>query len=80
MKPAVTLAKLEPPRLPAVFERSRLFAVLDAAREKRLILVSGPPGAGKTTLIASYLRSCFKTLREVKGSYLPAIMGGSIQP
>jgi DNA-binding SARP family transcriptional activator len=37
-------------------ERLRLFEVLDSAREtRRAICVVGPPGAGKTTLVASWL-------------------------
>lgn len=51
-----TLAKLTPPRLYAVTERKRLFTLLDEHyRHHPLIWVAGPPGAGKTSLIASYL-------------------------
>jgi ATP/maltotriose-dependent transcriptional regulator MalT/DNA-binding SARP family transcriptional activator len=36
--------------------RDRLFALLDGVRaERRAIHISGPPGAGKTTLVASWL-------------------------
>ncbi len=49
-------AKLTRPRLHGAVERVRLFDSLDAAREtRRAICVVGPPGAGKTTLVASWL-------------------------
>ena len=50
------LAKLTRPRLHDAVARSRLFTKLDAARESHpAICVVGPPGAGKTTLAASWL-------------------------
>jgi LuxR family maltose regulon positive regulatory protein len=57
------LAKLTRPRLHNAVARERLFALLDNARDKHpAICVVGPPGAGKTTLVASWLDS-----RGVKG-------------
>ncbi|WP_413935162.1 BTAD domain-containing putative transcriptional regulator [Nitrospira sp. BLG_1] len=51
-----TLAKLTPPRLYAITRRERLFTLLNKHhRHHKLIWVAGPPGAGKTSLIASYL-------------------------
>jgi ATP/maltotriose-dependent transcriptional regulator MalT len=53
----VHLAKLTPPRLPAIVERPRLYRLLDRARKRPIVWISAPPGFGKTTLVASYLRT-----------------------
>lgn len=51
-----TLAKLTRPRVHDAVPRERLFARLDQERSRRSALcVVGPPGAGKTTLVASWL-------------------------
>jgi len=49
------IAKISTPRLFGIVARERLFACLDQNRGRPLIWVDGPPGAGKTTLVASYL-------------------------
>ena len=54
-KQSPTLAKLSQPRLSAPLLRERLFGLLDTLRERPVVGVVGPPGAGKTTLVASYL-------------------------
>ena len=51
------LAKLNPPRLPAIVERPRLYRLLDGARRRPVIWINAPPGFGKTTLVGGYLRA-----------------------
>src|SRR5262245_45941077 len=51
------LAKLTAPALPRVLERTRLFRSLDRAIRNPITWIVGPPGAGKTTPVASYLKA-----------------------
>lgn len=54
--PAAALpAKITSPVLPDVFARTRLWRELDRAASHPLLWIVGPPGAGKTTLVASHL-------------------------
>jgi DNA-binding SARP family transcriptional activator len=56
-KPPKLIAKLMPPKITGVLHRKRLFARLDNCREHPAVCISAPGGAGKTTLISSYLAS-----------------------
>src|SRR5215467_5495651 len=51
------LAKTTRPTLATTVARPRLFHRLDRARRRPVTWVWGRPGAGKTTLVASYLRA-----------------------
>jgi LuxR family maltose regulon positive regulatory protein len=43
--------------MPEVYPRERLFGILDEAAQRPMVWISAPPGAGKTTLVASWLTS-----------------------
>ncbi len=53
---AIARARISPPHPPAgIVQRPRLLDALDAAAGKSLTVVTGPPGAGKTLLLSSWL-------------------------
>src|SRR6185503_8683920 len=54
-KVSVTPAKISVPHLIESYRRRRLFQILDRAQRKRVIFVTAPAGAGKTSLVTSYL-------------------------
>src|ERR1700752_3841585 len=51
----VTPGRPAGPSLARILPRERLFTLLDRGREGPAAWVAGPPGCGKTTLVASYL-------------------------
>ena len=56
MGTAVALNRIVPPRPnPGTVQRARLAALLDAAMSRPLTVVTGPAGAGKTTLMSSWV-------------------------
>jgi LuxR family maltose regulon positive regulatory protein len=50
------LGRLAAPRLGRVFDRERLFIALDEMTSAPGVWIAAPPGAGKTTLAATWLR------------------------
>ena len=55
--PAATLAKFSRPRLFNVQKRERLFKLIDERRAHPILWIAGPPGSGKSTLVASYIET-----------------------
>ena len=51
----VALGKLAPPRLGRVFARRRLFALLDSHSDLPAQWLGAAPGAGKSTLVATWM-------------------------
>jgi ATP/maltotriose-dependent transcriptional regulator MalT/DNA-binding SARP family transcriptional activator len=56
-RPGMAFAKTTRPTIGSAVERAALFAHLDTPPGRTVIWISGPPGAGKTTLAASYVKA-----------------------
>lgn len=54
---SVSFAKITSPKFSGVFQRKRLFTLLDRCCNKPAIWITGQPGAGKTILVSSYLEA-----------------------
>ena len=52
-----SITKITRPKISGVVLRERLFSLLDSGRNKPVMWITGPAGAGKTTLVASYLEA-----------------------
>lgn len=57
MKKHSYLSKISRPDALRILPRHRLFQAIDRYRNHPVIYISGPAGAGKTTLVASYIES-----------------------
>ncbi len=55
------LAKITMPHLGKIYLRTRLFSLLDKARNKPVVWIHAPAGSGKTTMIVNYFNN-----REIK--------------
>lgn len=57
MRPLASISKFIPPLHPKVLPRPRLFNLLEKNRDKKLILIFGQAGQGKTALMASFAKN-----------------------
>ncbi|MGR3318266.1 MAG: hypothetical protein ACUZ8O_07260 [Candidatus Anammoxibacter sp.] len=57
-----SFSKIIVPNITGVFLRKRLMRLMDNGRKKPLIRVHGPAGAGKTTMVAGYLKCRHQTV------------------
>lgn len=57
-KRPIVPAKISIPRLTETYDRRHVFRALDAARKKPVLWISAPAGAGKTSVVTTYLAAC----------------------
>lgn len=57
MKPSISISKITPPYLSKILPRSRLLDLLKKNRDKKLILILGQAAQGKSTLVASHIKT-----------------------
>jgi len=57
MKTPISISKISPPHLPPILYRSRLHDLLKKNEDKKLILILGQAAQGKTTLVASHVKT-----------------------
>ncbi len=57
MNAEVSIAKITRPNLHNIYLRDNFFNILDSCLDKPVIWITSPPGAGKTTLVSSYIES-----------------------
>src|SRR5258706_501911 len=80
-KMPAALGKFTRPRPVGALARARLFRALDEAREHPAVWVAGPPGAGKTTLVSTYVIALSRAepppaLAPLRASGTIALLGG----
>jgi LuxR family maltose regulon positive regulatory protein len=57
MKLSADISRISPPSLPQILSRTRLLSLLEKNKDKKLILILGQAAQGKTTLVASYVKT-----------------------
>jgi ATP/maltotriose-dependent transcriptional regulator MalT len=57
-------SKLVAPQIGGLVARQRLFREIEQASPKGIVWITAPPGAGKTSLAATWLYSCRSAARH----------------